>query len=158
MEQTTETPARRTMRQWFQGRLATDLLQAGQMAEKTELLLRGARKMQDGTLGQSTGEPQGMEDMNIRVGDETHHHYPAPPVEAVAPSPPPVEPVKPTTPKPSFPSSDLLGKAVLAAALMGTGGAIGVGALGLMGAFDKPDPPVATAPSDKDTITQIGIR
>ena len=51
MEQTTETPARRTMRQWFQGRLATDLLQAGQMAEKTELLLRGARKMQNGTLG-----------------------------------------------------------------------------------------------------------
>ena len=157
MEQTTETPARRTMRQWFQGRLATDLLQAGQMAEKTELLLRGARKMQDGTLGQPTGEPQGVEDMNIRVGDETHHHYPAPPVEAVAPSPPQVEPATPS-PKPAV--TKAIGTIALAAALSGLAGA-GVGAAAvpwLMGAFDKPDPPAATAPSDKDTITQIGIR
>ena len=95
--------------------------------------------------------------MNIRVGDETHHHYPAPPVEAVAPSPPQVEPA---TPSPIPAVTKAIGTIALAAALSGLAGA-GVGAAAvpwLMGAFDKPDPPAATAPSDKDTITQIGIR
>ena len=130
-----ETPGRRVMRQWFQGKLAERMVQAGQMAQNRAMLRRGAMKQQDGTLGQP-GEPAEAEEMNIRVGDEMHFH---PSSEATAQS---------------SPESSLLSKAlpyVLTAALAG-GGTLGVAQLA--GLFDRPDP---TAVVDTDTTRRIEI-
>lgn len=116
MPETTETPPRRVMRQWFQGKLAERLLQAGQMAQSRELLRRGALKMQDGTLGQP-GEPAGMDEpMQIRVGDEVHYH-----TEPAAVPPTPAVPATSTTPS-------LLAKAapLLLAGALGASGGVGV--------------------------------
>jgi hypothetical protein len=71
-ETTTETPPEKTMRRWYEAKLAERLLQAGQMAKDRALLRRGARKMQDGVLGAPEGPEE--EDMQIRVGDEVHYH------------------------------------------------------------------------------------
>ena len=160
METTTETPARRTMRQWFQGRQAMELLQGGQLAQKTEMLLRGARKQQDGTLGEPSGDEVDAEasDMRIRVGDETHHHYhealveTEPPVVETKPEKPTIVDAKPSPPLPTAPST--LGKLLLPMALatfMGTG--VGVGIPWLMGAFNRPPPVTAPADTDTDTIS-----
>ena len=75
MLETTDTPERQVVRQWYQAKLGERLLQAGQMGLDRAMLRRGACKMQDGTLGQQGVKPVSEEDMNIRVGDEVHHHY-----------------------------------------------------------------------------------
>jgi len=69
-------PAERVMRQWYQGKLAERLGQFAAMQQDRAILRRGAIKMQDGTLGQSAQPPTVEDDMNIRVGDEVHNHYP----------------------------------------------------------------------------------
>lgn len=152
MTEQTETPPQRVMRQWFQGKLGERLLQVAQMAKDRALLRRGARKQQDGTLGQAGGSPDDPaesdagDDMQIRVGDEVHHHtYPAP-VEST---------VQPMTESPRAGMSTWaktalgLGITALASSLLP---AIGVPLAAWMGAFDKP-PVHAPQFTDTDTDT-----
>ena len=88
-----------------------DLGQFANMTRSRDVMVRAAKKMQDGTLGQP-GEPEGPEDpVNIRVGDETNHYYPA-------------DPAQPKKQKSSWPKTAAL---VVAAAL--AGGAIPAGIL-----------------------------
>jgi len=66
----TETPKERVMRQWYQMKIAERTGQFGNMLQNFSMLRRGAKKQQDGTLGQSGGaEDVGDEPMQISVGD-----------------------------------------------------------------------------------------
>jgi len=96
-----ETPGEKTMRRWYEGKLAERLLQATQMAASRNLLRRGARKMQDGTLGQP-GDPSEEEPVNILIGDQTYN-------------------VPPESPSTGSGTVDLLKKAAIVAALLGGG-------------------------------------
>ena len=127
------------MRQWFQGKLAERLLQAGQMAQGREMLRRGALKMQDGTLGQP-GEPtDGGDQMEIRVGDEVHYH-----TEPAAQPAPAAAPVAAVT-------SSLLAKA----APYLVAGALGASGVGLPWALASlAAKPAADAAKMIDTDTQ----
>ena len=131
-----ETPGQRVFRQWFQGKLAERMIAAGLMARKTDMLLRGALKQQDGTLGQP-GEPTGADDMQISVGDT----YVMGGDTAEAPA-------APTAATPS-----LLSKALpyVLAAVLGGGGVVGgLSVAGLRGG-DKP------AVEDRDTTRIIDM-
>lgn len=121
-----ETPGEKVMRQWYQGKLAERMGQFAAMMKARQLLHRGALKMQDGTLGQP-GEPETVEDMNIRIGDE--NHYPTP----ITPS------------EPGFASK--IAPLLLAAAL-------GAGGLALWNAIQPNDPIPTVIPIDTDTNTQ----
>lgn len=70
--QQVETPGEKTMRRWYEGRLAARMVQIGQMALDREILRRGARKMQDGVLGEETNASYGTEGepMDISIGDK----------------------------------------------------------------------------------------
>ena len=139
----TETPADRTMRRWFEGKLAERLGQAGQMFQDRAMMRRGAKKQQDGTLNQP-GEPE-PEDMNIRVGDEIHY-YDAPKTIA-------------SSPVQTSGFADFLKKAAIAAALTAGGAGVGVGIPWLLGAFEKAAPAVVPAAVESiDTDTQYELR
>lgn len=143
-----ETPARRTMRQWFQAKIAERMMQAGHLAQNREMLRRGAIKMQDGTLGQDTGEPEAeaRDDMNIRVGDEVHHHYPEPAAE-------PTEPGDTTRARKARSSWLLPAALVVGSAL--TGGAVPTGILiyQALKAASEPAPVVQQGPAVEDMNT-----
>ncbi len=161
-----ETPGQRTMRQWFQAKLGMNVLQAAQMAEDRKLLRRGARKQQDGLLGTSEQPPENEvgEDMQIRVGDEVHHHV----HNDVAPSPPPAEPPTevPTPTEPEAPprreGMGTLAKVAMtlgaAALIPGIGIPLAVGWAAAFGAFDKPPAPtVEFTDTDTDTFPSVII-
>ncbi len=135
-----ETPPQRMMRQWYQGKLTERMsMMAGLLANRA-MLRRGAFKMQDGTLGQATGEPTAEEDMQIRVGDEIHNHYEAESSRSNQ------------SPTGIATKRSLLSRAapLLLAGAMGTG--IGIpaaaGVAWAMGLFGKP---AAVIPADTDT-------
>lgn len=69
------TAGEKVLKHWYQGKLGERLLQAAQMGLDRAMLRRGARKMQNGTLGQPGDAPAGEDEMNIRIGDEVHNHY-----------------------------------------------------------------------------------
>jgi len=132
-----ETPARKVMRQWFQGKLAERLAHSANMSLDRELLRRGARKQQDGTLGQpsqsaDTAETAGV---NIRVGDDIHYH-----TESARQAP--ADSTKTLTQK-------LLPYALVAASALGAGG-LGSG----LTAWLLQEPPAA---EDTDTTRRIEI-
>ena len=143
-----KTAGQKTMRRWFEGRLAERLLQAGQMAEDRASLRRGAKKMQDGTLGQPTdGDPVDEEAMNIRIGDDIHYEQAKP--EQYPPAAPPQAPAK----------SNTLATIATAAALLAGGGLAGYAVNALM----KPDPapvvqPVVNPTVDTDTRYMLRLR
>ena len=116
-----ETPGQRTMRQWYQAKIGERLIQVAQMAKERSMLRRGAIKQQDGTLG-STGNPADLMDepMNISVGDQTHYH--------AAPLPSEESQEQPR----ASATVGALAKWALAAALVGSGTAAGVGVPWLM--------------------------
>jgi len=66
---TTETPADKTMRRFYEGSLAERLMQAASMERNRQLLRRGARKMQDGLLGQPEAVSGEDDEVNIHIGD-----------------------------------------------------------------------------------------
>jgi hypothetical protein len=150
----TDRPARDLGVKWFEVKLAERLLQAGTMAKNVAMMRRGSFKMQDGTLGKATGEPEEPDDMNIRVGDETTHNHYAAPVAVEAPPQP--ENVTPEESKPEL----TLGKIALTAALagLGVGGWGGLGAAWMLGAFDKPEPPAVTIPVDNNDTRGFQFR
>lgn len=129
-----EKPAAQLMRQNYQAKVGERLLQAGMMAKGRALAMWNARKMINGTLGEP--DPPGEaspedEAMQIRVGDEVHHHHP--PSES------------------SKPAGNLSKLALGAALAMGTGG-LGIGAaIPLVLDALKPPPPPIKAPVDTDT-------
>ena len=150
-EQATETPERRVMRQWFQGKLGERLLQAAQMAKDRAMLRRGARKQQDGMLGKpgTSSESEASENMQIRVGDEIHHHHgymgngDSSPTGQVA----------------KTGLSARAKTALVALAIMLAGTVLpGIGALAawMGGAFDKP--PKSAEFSDSDTFPGVVIQ
>jgi len=141
----TPTEGPRVMRQWFQMKIGERMTQMAMMVKGRQQVMDIARKMADGTFGKpdTAGQPEDDE-MNIRVGDETHHHYP-----------------QETTP--GKPAASKLSKLALAGALaMGTGG-IGIGAaIPLVLDALKPDapplpPPAVTFPADTDTRNRIRL-
>lgn len=87
--------------------------------------------------------PLEADEVKINVDSPTtvNHNYPAP-----------AEPVVP--PSVAKPAS-MLAKAALTAALLGSGGGIGMIAAGLL--LDKPDPPPAVDTTDKDTQFELRL-
>jgi len=73
-EAPTETPGEKTLRRFYEGRLADRLIQVASMERNRALLRRGARKMQDGTLGQCGDLTEEEEPLNISIGDQIHYH------------------------------------------------------------------------------------
>ena len=144
-ETKTETPGEKTMRRWFEGRLAERLLQAGQMAEDRASLRRGAKKMQDGTLGQPTdGDPVDEEAMNIRIGDDIHYEQ-ATPTQTQAPVQPPAK-------------SNTLATIAAAAALLAGGGLAGYAVNALMSDPVPVVQPVVQPTVDTDTRYMLRLR
>ena len=147
-----ETPARRTMRQRYQGKISERLLQAGQMALDRKMLRRGAIKQQNGTLGEPDESLDAWDDsMEIRVGDEIHYHQ-----------------TKPTSaPKPAEPAAAIRDHKprrgwLLPAALV-AGSVLSGGATGWMLAYQaikaavQHAPPVQQAPADENTLYEFHL-
>ena len=154
-----ENPPERVMRQWYQAKLGERLGQFAEMSASRDLIRRGAKKMQDGTIGKDTGEP-GVEDMNIRVGDEVHQHYHEAQTALPAPIlPPPEKPISQQRPATSPGSGEPESPAPAAAepawktwakrAALAALGAGGVAGYQWMTA-PKPEekPPAVVAPAD----------
>ncbi len=131
--------------EWFRGKLAERLMQAGAMSLDRSLLRRGAKKMQDGTLGKPSDGDEVDDEMNIHIGDTT----------TVSPQPQAARLI----PQPSAgnPAGDVLKKLVVSAALLAAGGGVGVAIPWLLGAFDKPAAVVPAATSDADTRYELRI-
>jgi len=142
---TTETPGEKTFRRFYEGRLAARLMQAASMERNRNLLRRGARKMQDGTLNQP-GDPTEEEPVNISIGDTIH--YAPQPAAQPATAPPQRTPA-------AAPQSGLstLGKIGAAAALLVSGAGAGAAIPWLLGAFQK-QPPAAVQPAQGDDTWQ----
>lgn len=124
------TQGEKVLKQWYQGKLGERLLQGAQMALDRQMLRRGSRKQQDGTLGTQDNSPPVEEEMNIRVGDEINHYYESDPVAAT----PPVAPVQPKKPL------GVLAEAAIAAALIASGIGAGAGVSWALGMFDQQSP------------------
>jgi len=142
MVSNSETPGEKTIRRFYEAKLAGRLMHLGQMAQDRALLQRGVRKMQDGTLYQP-GEPEDDE-MNIRIGDDVHHHHPAP-AEA-----------QPSLVESSMVGSGWLKKAAVAAALV-AGGA-GAGAVPWLLSGDTPTQPEPVVQSQPNPELQYILR
>ncbi len=149
----TETPGRRTKRQWFQGKLGERLLQAGQMALDRKMLRRGAVKQQNGTLGEPDETLDAWDDsMEIRVGDEIHYHQTEP-----TSSPKPAEPA--ATIRDHKPRSASLLPAALAvgSALAGAAGPVGILAYQAIKAVVEPAVVVQPVPADANTLYEFHL-
>jgi hypothetical protein len=109
-------------------------LQLAKDRSRQQLVNRLVRKLQNGTMGQATLEPEDedVETMGVNVGNTVHHHY---------------------TPPPSKPAG-VLPKLAMAAGLVAAGA--GMGALpwvaSMLKSSDSP-PPAA----DTDTQYEIGL-
>ena len=139
---TQETPGEKTMRQFYEGDLARRLIQTASMEKNRELLRRGSRKMQDGTLGQSDQNVTEDDPMNIVIGDQYHVNN-TPQTETSA-----VGFIADTATKVATGSK--LKTALLSTALLASGCGLGAGIPWLLGAFDKPE---SVSPTT-DTNTQ----
>ena len=139
--QPAETPAEKTMRRYYEGRLAERLMQAASLAENRRMLRRGARKQQDGTLGQP-GEPSDLEDdVQIHIGD-IHQVTSQPAATTALVASVPLEATDGGL-------GGTLKKAAVAAALVAGGTGAGMIASHLLA--DDPTPAVAEAGPDADT-------
>lgn len=136
----TETPPDKTMRRWYELKIAERAALLLHQTADRKLLHRLATKMQDGTLGKNgpgVDQLRGAEDMQVRIGDEVHNHYEPQPAASQ-----------------STPMSGLK-KAALTAALLGAGGGIGAAVPFALDAL-KSTAPVA-APADSDTQYELHI-
>ncbi len=141
---TTETPPRKTMRRWFEMRLANEAAMILHGANGRKLLHRLAKKTQDGTLGKtdpSVDQQLGSEDMQIRIGDEVHNHYQQEPPQ-VASQPTPASGIK---------------RAAMIAALVAGGGGIGAAVPMVLDAMKPATPPAAVTPTDENTQYELHI-
>lgn len=139
-----ETPPAKTMRRWYEAKLAERLLQAAQMAKDRDLLRRGATKQQDGNLGTQTEMPP-EEPVNIRIGDEIYYGQQA----AAGPTPAQTQTATPPAANPAD-SSDLTGwkKAAAIAALAAAPVAAGAGGAAVYNWWTAPkETPAATSPA-----------
>jgi hypothetical protein len=116
-----ETPPEKTMRRFYEVKLAERLMQAASLERNRRLLRRGARKQQDGTLGEPGDSSSPEDDVNIHIGD-IHQLNPLP-----------------SNNRPQASGVSKLAKsALVAATLLGGGGGIGLAVPWLLGAFDRP--------------------
>jgi hypothetical protein len=97
---------------------------------------RGARKQQDGTLGEPGEAVTGEEPMAIRIGDEIHYHQTAGADTTVA------QPSAPagSAPAPASALSAIAKAAIVGASLLGTGG-IGTSLYALLKPTAAVEPP-----------------
>ena len=142
MPETEAKEAKKVMRHWFQGKLAERMMQATSIAQGRAILRRGARKMQDGTLGSiAAGDAVEDDDMGVSVGNKITNYYGmAPPAS-----------------EPEVARSNAAGslvKTLLISAALVAGPGIGVAIPWALGAFDKP----AAAAVSADTDTQYELR
>jgi hypothetical protein len=173
MPETTETPAAKTMRQWYQAKLAERLIQVCSMERNRSLLRRGARKMQDGVLGKS-GDDDAEEPMNIHIGDQiltatepappevptdADTHQPVPDPSPQTPTPPITEPTTESpldnAPEKAKSAASIIGKWATVAALLAGSGGLGAGATWLFGGGDERP---AVTDADTDTRFDMDIR
>lgn len=135
------------MRQFYEGDLARRLIQTASMEKNRELLRRGSRKMQDGTLGQSDQNVTEDDPMNIVIGDQYHVNN-TPQVNTPQTETSAVGFIADTATKVATGSK--LKTALLSTALLASGCGLGAGIPWLLGAFDKPE---SVSPTT-DTNTQ----
>ncbi len=135
-----EVTPEKVLKQWYQAKLVERLMQVGAMAKDRALLRRGSRKMQDGTLGQSSDNAAEDDAMNIHIGDVVVSQ------DAPSPSPSPLAPADG--------AGSLLKTALISAALI-AGPGVGVAIPWALGAFDHPEPPAVM--TDKDTRYELVI-
>ena len=136
-----EDPDRRTMRRWYETKLAERAAMLCHQATERRLLNRLALKAQNGTIGKADPAVDRFmesDDMQVRIGDDVHNHYPQ---ESQAPASQPMSGLK---------------KAALAAALLGAGGGIGAAVPWLTGAPNS-TPPAVEFPADHDTQYELHL-
>lgn len=104
-------------------------MQVASMERNRELLRRGSKKMQDGTLGTPIGNVED-DPVYITIGDQIIHQT-LPPQE-------PQEPPQPPTVEVPDIAMDWMKKALLSTALVLGGVGVGAAVPWLLGAFDKP--------------------
>jgi len=141
-----ETPAEKTMRRWYEMKLADNAAQTLHQAKGRKILNRLAVKSQDGTIGKPDPVADQFvesDDMQIRIGDEVNH-FQIPP-EAIS-----------TTPTRTTNQSGWLKKAALAAALLGAGGGTGAALPWIVEQFQSA-PSVVEQPADKDTLFELHL-
>jgi len=143
------------MRRFYETLLADKAAMLLHRADDRNTLKRLMLKTQNGSVGRpDAAVDRLMEDnMQVRIGDEVHHHHPAP------------EPTTTTAPQPAATSApagaprstltDWLKRAAVAAALLGTGGAIPVAGAYLLNWIR---PATEAAPAAVDTDTQYELR
>jgi len=140
-----ETPGQKTMRRFYEGRLAERLMLASDLHEGRALMRRGARKQQDGTLGEPGDAATAEEQMAIRIGDEIHYHQTAAAGTMAATPPTATTVAQPSAPAGSAPApasalSAIAKAAIVGASLLGTGG-IGTSFYALLKPTAAAEPP-----------------
>lgn len=155
MEAQTETPGQKTMRRFYEGRLVERLMLATDLAQSRAMLRRGARKQQDGTLGQSVpGDSQEDEPMQIRIGDDIHVGGLSTPQPAA--NQPSTPAATAATTGPSGWAQNLGRAAVVAAGLLGAGG-LGAGIPWLAGAYSRQAVTNITQPVQASDQQRLGV-
>lgn len=164
---TEETRPERTMRNWYEAKIAQWLLHGVSMEKNRQMLRRGAIKQQDGTLGEAGGPEWEEEPVNISIGDTHNTIYggaggasngaavstPADgPTAAEPATPTPAEPTAPTIELPEPGLSNWAKAGILAAAL----GVPSAGIIGyLAGQGNAPQQPPAAVDTDTDTTSRL---
>lgn len=152
-----ETPGEKTIRRYYEGRLAARLMHVASMEQNRAMLRRGARKMQEGTLGQP-GEPIEEEPVNISIGDVIQY-LPQAAAESMVAQLPATPVTAPAPATPATAATPLWQRAALTAALLASGAGAGAGVPWLLGAFDKaPAAAVQPTPQGVDADTWFDLR
>jgi len=138
-----ETPAEKTMRRWYEMKLADNAAQILHQAKARRVLNRLAIKTQNGTLGKPDPVADEFvgEDMQVRIGDQVNHYQVMPETSAS---------------ETSASRNSLLKKAALAAALLGLGGGTGAALPWIVGMFQA-QPPTMETPTDSDTLFELHL-
>jgi len=145
----TETPKERVMRQWYQMKIAERTGQFGNMLQNFAMLRRGAKKQQQGTLGQPDGaEDAGEDPMHISVGDTYMTVHQSADTDGAQPE---TDVAQPTTSGMSTAQKLALGTAL---AVGIGGGGLGIGTL--IASLLRPDTPTQEF-VDTDTDTQYEL-
>ena len=134
-----ETPADKTLRRWYELKMADRAAQIGHLLRGQRLLEWNTRKTANGTLGNADAQADKLlegEDV-IHIGDITYQ----------APSPEPAS-SQPASGLPAWAKAGMIGLTMLASGGMGAG---------LATYFATSDPPAASVGADSDTQYQLEL-
>jgi len=136
--------AEKLKKNWANTRLAHEGLALERMQRQGALVERLVRKTQDGTLGQSTDEPEDeVDEMGVAIGNEIHYHYG--PSESPAPSP-------------QAPTPSKLATAAKLAAIMAGCGSVPLAGVGLHSLLSGPDEPPAVQEAAAPDLSGYGVQ